>query len=153
MNSLPEGKPMPIDTLLKKPVTLLGPGATCAEAAEAMRKDNVGCVVVVDRDERPLGIVTDRDIVVKVIARGLHPQNTALDSVMSGEPFFLSGDRDLHQLTATMREGAIRRVPVVGEDGRVRGVVAMDDVLLLLAEELGDLAQAVREEVDAPGSA
>jgi CBS domain-containing protein len=138
---------MPIETLLRRPVCTLPPDAPCREAARLLRDEGVGCVVVAE-EERPLGILTDRDLVVRVMAAGLDPDKTSLRDVMSAEPVFLTAQRGLDQVVATMRQQGVRRVPIVDAEGRLEGVVALDDLLLLLAGQLGDLAQAVRSEVE-----
>jgi CBS domain-containing protein len=138
---------MPIDRLIRRPVRTLGPDASCVEAAAMMRDDQIGAVVVADDSGRVLGIVTDRDLAVRVIAAGREPKGVALREIMSGEPIYLSRTRNLAQLLATMRDLGVRRVPVVDDDGRVRGLVSFDDVLVLLADQLADLAQVIRKEI------
>jgi CBS domain-containing protein len=140
---------MSIESLLRRPVCTLPPDASCREAAQLLRDEGVGCVVVSEED-RPRGIVTDRDLVVRVMAAGLDPANTPLREVMSGEPVFLARDRSVQQVFATMREQCVRRIPVVDAEGRLEGVLSLDDLLLLLADELGDLAEAVRGELKLP---
>ena len=140
---------MSIELLLRRPVCTLPPDAPCREAAQLLRDEGVGCVVV-SEDGRPLGIVTDRDLVVRVMAAGLDPGKTLLRDVMSGEPVFLARARSLEQVFATMREQRVRRVPVVDAEGRLEGVLALDDLLLLLAGQLGDLAEAIRSELESP---
>jgi CBS domain-containing protein len=95
--------------------------------------------------------VTDRDIVVRVVADGEDPERTLLRDAMSGDPVFLSGERGIDQVISAMRDLAIRRVPFVDADGQLEGLVAMDDLLILLAEQFHALAQAIRKEVEAPG--
>jgi CBS domain-containing protein len=139
---------MPIESLLRRPVCTLPPDATCQEAAQLLRDEGVGCVVVA-QDQRPLGIVTDRDLVVRVMASGLDPEKTPLREAMSREPVFLAHRRSLGELVATMRQQRIRRVPVVNDEGRLEGVVTLDDLLPLLAGQLADLAEAIRSELAA----
>ena len=139
---------MPIDSLLRRPVYTLSPDAPCREAAQLLRDAGVGCVVVAENG-RPLGIVTDRDLVVRVMAAGRDPEKTPLRDVMSGEPVFLANERSLAQVFATMRQQRVRRVLVVDAHGRLEGVIALDDLLPLLADQLGDLADAIRGNLDA----
>jgi CBS domain-containing protein len=73
-----------------------------------------------------------------------------LRDVMSDEPIFVSEDHGLGQVVSAMRDLAIRRVPVVDAAGNLTGIVAMDDLLILLADQLGDLASAIRDEVREP---
>jgi CBS domain-containing protein len=139
---------MSIESLLRRPVCTLPPDALCEEAAQLMRDEGVGSVVVAEQ-RRPLGIVTDRDLVVRVIAAGRAPEKTPLREVMSGEPVFLASGRGLDHVLATMREQHVRRIPVVDADGHLEGVVALDDLLPLLADQLGDPAEAIRGELAA----
>jgi len=138
-----------IESLLRRPVCTLSPEATCQEAAQLMRDERVGCVVVAENG-RPLGIVTDRDLVTRVIAAGREPAKTLLREAMSGEPVFLARERGFDQLLATMRQQGVRRVPVVDDAGRLEGVVSLDDLLPLLADQLGELAGAIRGELAMP---
>ena len=140
---------MSIESLLRRPVCTLPPDATCREAAQLLRDERVGCVVVSEH-ERPLGVVTDRDLVVRVMAAGRDPDKTPLRDAMSGEPVFLASDRGIDQVIATMRQERVRRIPIVDADGRLEGVVALDDLLPLLAGQLGELAEAVRAELERP---
>ena len=137
---------MSIDRIMQRPVVTLPPEATCAEAAALMRDENIGAVVIAESG-RPLGMVTDRDLVVRVIANGMQAGKTQLRDVMSGEPIFLGGERSIEQVIAAMGSLAIRRVPVVDEAGRLCGLVSMDDMLILLADQLGDLARVIRQEI------
>jgi len=140
---------MPIERLLRRPVKTLPPDATCQEAAALMRDENVGAIVVAE-ERRPLGVVTDRDLVVRVIAPGRDATHVLVREVMTGEPIFVSGERSLEQAIAAMRDLAIRRVPIVDAQGKLRGLVSMDDLLVLLAEQFGDLAHTIRKEIEPP---
>lgn len=138
---------MSIESLLRRPVCTLPPDAPCQEAAQLLRDEGVGCVVV-SENGRPLGIVTDRDLVVRVMAAGLDPAKTPLRDTMSGEPVFLASERGIDQVIATMRQARVRRVPIVDAEGRLEGVVALDDLLPLLASQLDELAEAIRGELE-----
>jgi CBS domain-containing protein len=114
-----------------------------------MRDERVGAVVVAE-ENRPLGVVTDRDLVVRVMANGGDPDKLLLRDVMSTDPIFLSGPRTLDQLIVAMRDNTIRRVPVVSEEGRLQGLVSMDDLLVLLADQLSALCDVIRREIRPP---
>jgi CBS domain-containing protein len=94
--------------------------------------------------------VTDRDLVLRVMAAGREAGKTRLREVMSAQPVFLAKERGFDQLLATMRQQGVRRVPVVDEAGRLEGVVSLDDLLPLLADQLGELAEAIRGELAMP---
>lgn len=140
---------MPLQALLERPVETLPPDASCTEAADRMCKENVGAIVVSDAG-RPLGVVTDRDIAVRVVAGGLDPRRTPLRNVMSGDPIFLSEGRSLAELIAIMRDLGVRRVPVVDAEGQLEGLLSLDDLVLLLSDQLADLAQTIRREIARP---
>jgi CBS domain-containing protein len=124
------------------------PGASLREASALMREQHVGALVVVEtRDgvERPVGILTDRDIVVAVVAvPGARPEGIRVADAMSTDVAVAREDDGLFEAVARMSERAVRRLPVVGPDGGLKGIVSLDDVLRMLAAELGQLAEALR---------
>lgn len=140
---------MPIERLIRRPVQTLGPGDTCREAAALMRDEGIGAVVV-EQDKRPIGIVTDRDLAVRVMAKGGDPDKLTLREVMTKDPIFLAAPRSFDQLVAAMRDNIVRRVLVVEEDGTLRGVISLDDVLVLLSEQLADVCRVVQREAEPP---
>lgn len=117
---------------------------TVQGAALLMRKHHVGDIVVVDEpdgERSPVGIVTDRDIVVSVIALGLDPLGLEVGDIMSDDLLVAGEHEDVDSVIERMRQRGIRRVPVVGEDGRLAGIVSADDLLGYLAEEMEDLSR------------
>jgi CBS domain-containing protein len=117
---------------------------TVQGAAWLMRKHHVGDIVVVDEpdgERSPVGIVTDRDIVVSVIALGLDPLGLQVGDIMSDDLLVAGEHEDVDALIERMRLRGIRRVPVVSEDGRLAGIVSADDLLGYLAEEMEDLSR------------
>jgi len=141
---------MPLDDLIRRFPETLPPTATCSAAARMMREANVGAVVVVE-GSKPLGLVTDRDLAVRVVGEGLDPGRVELAKIMSGEPIFLSERRSVESVISVMRDLAIRRVMVVDDEGDLIGVIAMDDLLLRVATDLGGLAEAIRKEIAPSG--
>ncbi len=119
------------------------------EAARLMREQHVGCLVVVDEAgglRRVAGLLTDRDIVVAVVARGVAPDTLRVGDVMSADPVTAREDESLIDLMRLMRAQGVRRVPVVGAQGELIGIATLDDVLAVLAEELGLLVAAIDRE-------
>jgi CBS domain-containing protein len=118
--------------------------------ARLMRDRHVGNVVVVDGDgaqKRPVGILTDRDIVVGIVAQA--PDKIAelqVDDVFTGELLTVCAEDPIETALDVMRDRGIRRLPVVGFDGRLRGIVTFDDMLNVMARELTDLAGVVGRE-------
>ncbi len=117
---------------------------TVQGAALLMRKHHVGDVVVVEQGNGmrvPLGIITDRDIVVSVIALGLDPASLLVSDIMSDELLTANEDDDVNETIDRMRLRGIRRVPVVNVAGQLAGIVSVDDMLEFLAEEMGELSR------------
>jgi CBS domain-containing protein len=137
---------MSIKALVSKPVSVLPPTATCTEAARRMRRQNVGSIVV-EQDGAPIGIVTDRDLVTRVLADEVNPASVTVASVMSRFPVFLSADRDLGDAIGVMSEMSVRRLPVVNANGRLLGMLSLDDVLVELAGQLGRVRELLRGEL------
>jgi CBS domain-containing protein len=117
---------------------------TVQGAALLMRKHHVGDLVVVDGangEAIPAGIVTDRDIVVSIVALGLDPGSLQVGDIMSDDLLTCREDDDVYQTIEHMRVRGIRRVPVVNRNGGLVGIVSADDLLEFLAEEMGDLSR------------
>jgi CBS domain-containing protein len=113
-------------------------------AALLMRKHHVGDLVVVDEpdgERMPIGIVTDRDIVVSVIALGLDPLGLQVGDIMTDDLLTAGEHDDVYYTIERMRLRGIRRVPVVADSGALAGIVSADDLLGFLAEEMEELAR------------
>ena len=123
---------------------------TIAAAARMMRQAHVGSLVVVEQMNGgrrvPVGIVTDRDIVVEVTATGLDPGVITVGDIMRTELVTARESDDMHEMLGIMRAKGIRRLPVVAEDGQLAGIFTIDDLLELLAAEIGDIARIVARE-------
>ena len=132
-----------IDAIRKPPVTIAAQ-ASLAEAARSMDAHVVGALVVVDGD-RPVGMVTDRDITVRAVARDI-PADARVDAVMSNDVVVLDADADLREALAIFHWHAIRRLPLV-HDGRVVGMLTTDDLLVDLVTNLGDLLRPITGQV------
>ena len=127
---------------------------TALDAARLMERFHVGDVVVVAEENGrrfPVGIVTDRDLAVKVMAKGLAPERTGLQDIASGDLLTLGEDEGLYEAIERMRRRGVRRAPVVDLEGELVGIVSVDDVLGLLAEELSGLVRLASKE-QPPGS-
>lgn len=133
-----------VHDIARTDVVTAGPDATAAELAATTADGGVGSVVVED-GTRPVGVVTDRDLAVGVVAEGLDPETATAEDVMTPEPTVASVDDGIFQFTALMCEAGVRRVPIVDGD-ELAGLVAMDDLVVLLADELRNLAGVVEAE-------
>ena len=125
-----------------KPVVTASAQMTIAEAARAMKQKNVGALIVVNAG-RPLGVLTDRDIVLDVVAAGNDPDTVRVSEVMRRRPATLRDDLGLMDAARVFAKTGVRRLPVVDKAGRVAGIVALDDLMMLLGNEMGLLAGAL----------
>jgi len=129
-------------------VVLADPNASLRDAALQMRNEHVGALIVAEREEgrlRPAGILTDRDIVVAVVAfPEARPENIRVADAMSTDLETAREDEGLFEVVQRMSERAVRRLPVVRVDGSLLGIVTLDDVLRVLSAELGQLAEGLR---------
>jgi|SRR4051812_34442334 CBS domain-containing protein len=119
-------------------------------AADRMNSRNVGSLIVLNPLKQPLGIVTDRDICVRVVAKGKDPYNTTIGDIMTLLPKTVQENTPIEQAISLMRGGPFRRLPVVDHAGELVGLLSIDDILDLLAEEfreIGALLKAERPEV------
>ena len=105
------------------------------EAARRMRDRRVGTLVIVDDSGKPVGLLTDRDLALRVVAAGGDPRAISVGEVMTEHPKTVSERTPIESALSLMRSGSFRRLPVVNEDGKLVGIVSLDDVLSLLAEE------------------
>lgn len=140
-----------IGTLFTNNVVTAGPQHSIGWVAGLMGQHNVGTVVIVE-DQRPVGIVTDRDLAISLGNRTKEPHDLVGD-VMTFPVITISQDEGVFRTTEHMKEQGLRRLVVIDDVGRVTGIVSMDDLLLLLARELQNLADGVRAEVTAPALA
>jgi signal-transduction protein with cAMP-binding, CBS, and nucleotidyltransferase domain len=134
------------DFTWREPVTI-DVGDTIAAAAQRFADAGVGSLVVVD-DGRPVGIVTDRDLVVRALARGV-ASDGRVDGVMSMGVIALDADDDIEEMYAVFSGNAIRRVPVVEHD-RVVGMVSLDDALVSSAIQMTTLAGVMSTQIAFP---
>jgi len=122
------------------------------EAATRMREQHVGNLVVVEQRGGamvPIGILTDRDIVVGVVAKRVSPDTLTVGDAMTRELLTVREDDGVEFALREMRGRGVRRAPVVGKRGELVGVVSLDDVIQHIATELGRLADTIRFEQDA----
>ena len=123
---------------------------TVAAAAKLIRHHHVGSIVIVDRMNGglgiPLGIVTDRDIVVEVIATDLNPNVITVGDIMRGELVTVRADEGALEAMQIMRLKGVRRLPVVTEEKRLIGLVAFDDLLELVTEHLSEATKVASRE-------
>lgn len=140
---------MPISEICNREVVIVQAGNSILEAAQLMRRHHVGNVVVVeDRGgvRIPIGILTDRDLVVEILAQDIAPSGISVGEIMVSELASVKEGIGVFDAIEYMRSKGVRRMPVVADNGGLVGIITLDDLLELLAEELLDLAKLVKYE-------
>jgi len=132
-----------VDAIRKPPVTIASE-ASIAEAARLMDTQVVGALIVMDGD-RPVGVVTDRDITVRAVARDV-PADARVDAVMTPNVVTLDADADLREALSIFHTHAIRRLPLV-ENGQMVGMITTDDLLIDRVADLADLMRPITGQV------
>lgn len=139
---------MAIGEFCNREVVIVQRSDTALDAAKLMRQHHVGDVLVVDESngrKTPVGIVTDRDLVVEIMAPELDNRAITVGDMMI-DLAAVKEDTGVFEAIRYMRTKGVRRMPVVSEDGGLVGILTLDDLLELLAEELLELAKLVRYE-------
>lgn len=134
---------MAIGEICKREVVTATRETTINEAARLMRKHHVGDVIVVKKTgkrQEPIGIVTDRDVVVEVVATGLDPAVLTVGDIMVGNLAVVREDTGVFEAIRHMCTQGVRRMPVIGKTDNLVGILTLDDLLELLALEMGALA-------------
>jgi CBS domain-containing protein len=140
---------MPIGEVCVREVLVADRATTVQEAAKLMRQHHVGDLVVVDAPNGrrvPKGIVTDRDIVISVVATKLDPAVFTLGDLVTGELVTARDDQGIFEAIQLMRSSGIRRMPIVDGQGSLVGIVSVDDLIQLLGEELSELGKLISRE-------
>jgi CBS domain-containing protein len=147
------GQQLTAGDICKRKVTVGYRQTTLVAAAQLMREDHVGAVVVVEEDDgsrRVCGLVTDRDIVMSVVATGLQPEPLCLEDIMSEQLVTVAEGDAMPDVMRAMRDHGVRRLPVVDAHDELLGIVTMDDVLKILVRELnmlvGTMETSIRHE-------
>ena len=125
----------------RDPATV-APGATIAEAVRLMAARDVGSVVVVE-DDVPVGILTDRDVVLRVVDRGAEPDKVTVRVIMSRDLVTALDTCDIDEAAWKMREHAVRRLPITTEEGTLLGIVTLDDLVGHIGSTRDDVAEII----------
>jgi CBS domain-containing protein len=150
---------MSIGEICNRDVVVVEKNATVQEAARLMRQYHVGdLVVTAERDgvRVPVGLITDRDIVLEVLGEGVEINAVSVGDIMSDKLITTHEEDELWDSLQRMRIAGVRRLPVVDERGGLQGIVTLDDVIELLADELAQVAKVLaheqtREQAGRPG--
>lgn len=126
----------------REEVVTISPDTSVQEAAQGLRGNNVGCLVVV-QEGKPIGILTDRDVALRVVAAGSDPSTTPVARAMTPRPVVLEEELGLFEALEIMKDRGVRRFPVVDRYGNLSGFFTLDDVLYLIGLELSAVARII----------
>ncbi len=140
---------MQVGEICTREVVCADTETTIAAAAKLMRQYHIGDVIVTREDHGrriPLGIVTDRDVVLGVVAPELNPATLTVGDIMGLDLITADESEDVFDAIQRMRNKGVRRMPIVQADGSLAGILSLDDIIEVLAEEMNQLARLVSRE-------
>jgi CBS domain-containing protein len=136
-----------IGEICTKPAVTVASTASIRDAARLMRRKKIGALVVVNGD-RPAGILTDRDIAVSVVAEDQDPADVPVGDVMHRNVTVIHAESGVMDAAKTFAATGVRRLPVVDRQGKVMGILSLDDLLMLLGNEMGHVAATLQRSLD-----
>ncbi|MBI1246220.1 CBS domain-containing protein [bacterium] len=137
---------MSVGRICIREVDVISANETAQAAAQRMHARKVGTLVVVDSRSKPVGIVTDRDLTIRILASGRDGATTTIEEIVRGPLKTVEEDTSIEEALRVMRKGPFRRLPVVSGEGELVGLISLDDILELLAEELTSICCLLEEE-------
>lgn len=136
---------MPVENLARSDTVTAAPDDSIQELAATMQAEAVGCVVITD-DGAPVGIVTDRDLVMRTLTSGTDPNGVVAEDVMTEDLCTIDDGAGFYRATELLSEHGVRRLPVTDADGDLTGIITIDDLNELLADEQQELAGVIRKQ-------
>lgn len=140
---------MKVSQVCRTDVAVISKMASIEDAARGMKHYNVGSLIVSDKvDDKliPIGIITDRDTVTRVIAEGRPLQDMQVGDIMSKHIFTLNLNQDTHDAIHFLYEKGVRRAPVVDDEGHLSGIVTLDDLILVISDQLQGLIDIIESQ-------
>jgi CBS domain-containing protein len=136
---------MSLEKYCQKPVIKISPNTNIIQACRMMEQNSIGSLVV-ENDGKLCGIITDRDIALRVAGAQRDPRTTLVKDIMSSDPIRISVDKDLHQLTTLMHAYHVRRVPIVNGYDTTLGIVTLDDLVAQLGDAMSEIGKTISDE-------
>ncbi|MFM8313660.1 MAG: CBS domain-containing protein [Deltaproteobacteria bacterium] len=133
---------MAISQYMETKVICCPPNATLSQTAKLMKTNNVGAIIV-QKNGKPQGMVTDRDLTIKAMALGKNIDSTLVSEVMTRPVISAKAQEGVYEVISKMKKAKIRRMPVVDDSGKVVGIISFGDIVGLLSDEFSHLSQAV----------
>lgn len=136
---------MTIYTVCQTNVVSVSPHTTIAFVADLMKQKRIGCVIVTE-DHKPVGIVTDRDLALRVDLTNTETGIHEIATIMTTDVSTIRKDTGIFEAVQVMKSSRVRRLPVIDMGGRLVGLITVDDIVRLLARELGEIARVIGNE-------
>jgi len=131
---------MPLKDIMVKNVVTASPEETLESVVKKLYSRNVGCIIIVE-DGKPIGIVTDRDIAIRGFGK---PPETPIKEIMTPKVITIFEDDGIFELTKKFRNHGVRRIPVIDKNGKLQGIISVDDIFELLVTEFANLVGTIR---------
>jgi len=116
------------------------------DVAKTMGERSVGSVVVISGDNKPRGILTDRDLAVRVMAQEKNPGEVRAEEIMTRDVVTFQDSMGIYEAIQKMTDAGIRRMPIVDDTGKLIGIVTMDDIIRMLGEEMAAIAKNIEKQ-------
>lgn len=136
---------MSISALCQNNFVTINQDCPISEAATIMAEKNIGCLLVLD-NEKPIGVITDRDITTKVVAKKTDLQGVTVKEAMSADLLALPSDMGINKAIEAMRDKGVRRAPVI-QNGKVCGMIKVEDLIIMIASELNELSGLIQRQL------
>jgi len=130
----------------REQVVAVSPDTPAVEVARIMGERNVGSVVVVTGDNRPAGILTDRDLAIRVMAQEKNPGEVRASDILTRDVITFQDSMGIYEAIQKMTDAGIRRMPIVDDAGKLIGIVTMDDIVRMLGEEMAAIAKNIEKQ-------
>jgi len=137
---------MTVGRICSREVDLVDTDESVQVAAERMNSRNVGTLIVLDEEKHPIGMITDRDLALRIVGKARDPIETLVSKIMTRFPENISEETPIEIALSKMRAGGFRRLPVVDDEGKLIGVLTLDDILELLSTEFTEIGRLIKKE-------
>lgn len=128
-----------VGDLVERDVVCVAQDASIIDAAKLMREHHIGDVVVINDDNEPVGIITDRDVVVETLAQSVEAEDLCVGDIMSSSITCAKEEDGIYDIIRLMKENGVARVPIINTQGTLVGIITAKKILQLLVNELNDL--------------
>ncbi|QDT91672.1 CBS domain-containing protein [Gimesia algae] len=137
---------MTVGRICSREVDLIDADESVQVAAGRMNSRNVGTLIVLDKESHPIGMITDRDLALRIVGKARDSIQTLVSEVMTRFPDNVSEETTIELALSKMRAGGFRRLPVIDDEGKLVGMLTLDDILELLSTEFTEIGKLIKKE-------